>query len=99
MKLLSYRIGTLHDDVSEMKTSMRVLAEAVTKLALVEDRQEQAANAMERSFRLMEGLETRVSTIEKSYPGLKKTEIWVDRAVWGIVVAVSVFVAKRLGLL
>lgn len=101
---LATQLADLHSDVGEIKTGMsdfrdgmRELATAITKLALVEERQSQASLAIERCFKLAERLEgkiesvsLRVTELEKAEPQQARTSEWVDRAVWAIVAASSV---------
>lgn len=97
--MLNARLGALHDDVGEMKLVLRELTSAITKLALIEERQAQAQAAQERAFKVIESLETRLSTLEKQMPHITSTSRWVDRAVAGTVVGAAVFVAKKTGLM
>ena len=59
------QIGNLHEDVAEIKTAMKELASAITKLALVEERQSHANLAQERVFAAVAVLEKRVAVIER----------------------------------
>lgn len=95
--LLSHRLGTLHDDVTEMKVAMKDLATAITKLALIEERQANAAAAQERAFKVLERLETRVGALELLVPANKRISIWVDRAAWGSAGLLVMFVLKKSG--
>lgn len=98
-RMLSAKLETLHDDVVEMKTSLNKLADAITKLALVEERQAQASLALERAFKALEKLEGRVSLIESKMPDADRAHRWLDRGLWAALAAVAVFVGKKTGLL
>ena len=52
--LLAAKLGALHEDVSEIKAALTKLSDAITKLALVEERQTQSAAALERAFTAIE---------------------------------------------
>lgn len=106
-------LANLHADVGDIKAGMqdfrdgmKELAAAILKLALVEERQAQAGQAIERCFKLAEKLETkldgaieRVVELEKAEPAQNKAAEWVDRAVWAIVSAAGMLTASKLGLL
>lgn len=110
---LATQLAELHSDVGEIKSGMsdfrdgmRELATAITKLALVEERQSQAGQAIERCFKLAERLEgkieavsSRVTELEKAEPQQARTSEWVDRAIWGIVAATAAAAASKLGVL
>lgn len=112
--LLAHRLDALHNDVGDIKAALRDLATAVTRLAVVEERQQQAAAAQERGFRALERVEQRVSTLEhqmpdradqrlaaleQQAPAVNRTAAWVDRAVWAAAAAAVMYVAKSAGLL
>ena len=79
--VLSERFQALHDDVSEIKSAIRDLAAAITKLALIEDRQSNVAAAQERLFAALARLELRVIELEKSSPANSQTHAWVEKAI------------------
>lgn len=107
------QLAALHSDVGEIKTGMqefrdgmRELSAAILKLALVEERQAQSMQALERAFKLLEKLDTkleavslRVTELEKAEPGQARTSAWVDRAVWSIVAFTAAMVASKLGMI
>ena len=108
MQMVAERIGLLHDDISElkdsMKESMREMAVAVNKLVQVETRQEainqaymQVRTQLEKETEKREHLESRVDSIEREQPMTKQVVRWVLYAVGAIVVAAATFVAKAVG--
>jgi hypothetical protein len=97
--VLTVKIDMLHSDVVDMKTALSELSKAITKLALVEERQAQTADAMERAFKAIGKIEDRISVLEISAPKTKETNTWVDRFILGIVMAVMGFVGTKLGML
>lgn len=88
----------LHSDVVDVKTALNELSKAITKLALVEERQAQTAEAMERAFKAIGKIEDRLTTLEQSAPKSKETSIWMDRFILGIIIVVMGFVGTKLGL-
>lgn len=96
--VIDHRLQTLHEDVSEIKAALGKLTDAVTKLALLEERQMHFASAQERGFAALERVEARLLVIEQQLPNSKRTSIWVDRAVLFVVGMVAMYVAKKVGL-
>lgn len=112
--VLSHRLETLHGDVGEIKSALRDLTQAVTRLALVEERQAQSSAALDRAFRALERVEQRVAAVEQQTPdrldqrlaaleqqapNATRAAAWVDRAVWAAAAAAGMYIAKSAGLL
>ena len=96
--VLAAKIEMLHSDFGEVKTTLAELSKAITKLALVEERQAQTAEAMERAFRLIGKLEDRLTELEKAQPE-DETSVWVDRFILWAVMGVMGFIGAKIGLL
>lgn len=96
--VLSIQLKTLHDDVSEMKSALKDLATAITKLALIEERQANAAAAQERAFAALERVEARLALLEKDGTANKRISVWFDRAIWAAMGLLVMMVLKRSGL-
>lgn len=99
------RLGILSDDVGELKETLRQIATAVTRLALVEERQSQTNEALGRAFTSIDKIdgklttiEQRVATIEKEIPMQRQASGWVLSAVWAAAGAAVLFVAKKAGI-
>lgn len=88
--LLSAKLQTLHTDVSDIKGSLKDLAAAINKLALVEERLSNATAAQERSFKALEKLEERIDELEKKTVTSDSTSKWIDR---GLIAALGAFFA------
>lgn len=104
LSVLHADVGDIKSGMVDFKEGMKELSQAILKLALVEERQAHASQAMERSFRLLEKLEQRVDGIalrvtelEKSEPAQSRTAEWVDRAVWAAAAAAVAAAASKLG--
>ena len=89
VSVLSAKLQSLHQDVGEIKKALGSLTEAITKLALIEERQIVTNHALERAFSALEKLESRITALEKEAPINKRNNIWVDRFVTGSVVALA----------
>ena len=96
---LQVKIGMLHEDMIEMKAVLNRMSEALTKLALVEQQQSQIAQALERAFKGIAKMDSRVAVLEKSSLKTKETSVWVDRFVLAIVVAAGNYAAFKLGII
>lgn len=99
LNVFSVKLDMLHSDVVDMKTALGELSKAITKLALVEERQAQTADALERAFKAIGKIEDRLSTLEQAAPKSKETSAWVDRFVLSAVVLITGFIGTKLGLL
>ena len=64
MQVLATKIEGLSQDMSEMKHGIAKMADALTKLAIVEERQTQTILAQERAFKALERVEERQRTHE-----------------------------------
>ena len=100
------RLGILSDDVGELKETLRQIASAVTRLALVEERQMQTNEALSRAFKQIDkldlkltGIEQRLGTLERLQPLQQQTNGWVLTSVWIVAGAAVMFVAKKTGIL
>lgn len=93
------RLETLHKDVGEIKAALRDLTHAITKLALIEERQTQATASLDRAFTALERLEQRIARLEEAAPINSQASKWVFGGMWAAAGALLVIVAKKAGLL
>ena len=100
------RLGLLSEDVGELKETLRQIASAVTRLALVEERQMQTNEALSRAFKQIDkfdlkltSVEQRLGALERMQPIQQQTNGWVLTAVWAAAGAAVMFVAKKTGVL
>lgn len=104
------RLGILSGDVGVLKETLRQIASAVTRLALVEERQKerqmQTNEALSRAFKQIDkldmkltGIEQRLGTLERMQPLQQQTNGWVMTSVWIVAGAAVMFVAKKTGIL
>ena len=63
-QILGHQMEMVRADMSELKSAMKDVATAMTKLALVEERQAHAALAQDRTTKLLEKLETKVEAYQ-----------------------------------
>ena len=100
------RLGLLSEDVGELKETLRQIASAVTRLALVEERQMQTNEALSRAFKQIDKfdlkltvVEQRLGALERMQPIQQQTNGWVMTSVWVAAGAAVMFVAKKTGIL
>lgn len=97
IEVIAHKLETLHSDVREIEIILRELTAAITRLSLIEERQTQAAAALERSFVALDKLETRIASLEQLAPANRRIHIWIDRAVWGALGLMGMALAKQIG--
>lgn len=98
IQVIAVRLDNLHADVSGMRDVLKELATAVTKLAVIEERQGQAAQALERAFKVLEKVEARLDALEHAQPLQQQATDWVKAGVWAAVCVTALFIAKKVGL-
>lgn len=96
---LMERMAGMQNDISEIKGSISVMAAAIQKLAVIEERQANAAAALERAFAEITRLTTKVERLEADRANSATTSKWVDRGIVGVVTAAAIFAAKKIGLM
>lgn len=97
IQVIAVKLENLHADVSGMQDVLKELAAAVTKLAVIEERQGQAAQALERAFLSLEKVEARIAALEKVQPLQQQTTDWVGKGVWAGMGVLGMAVAKKMG--
>jgi hypothetical protein len=95
---LNTRLQVLHEDVTDIKSVLKDLTSAITKLALIEERQAQASAAQERAFKALERIEERVSALEKRVPMNDHMNRWIERIFTAVILAVVLFALKKIGI-
>lgn len=82
------KIDAMSGDMSELKSSLKELAGAVSKLAVIEERQTATNESIGRAFKQIDALSTRVTTIEQAQPIQKQSSDFVQNAMKYIVAIV-----------
>ena len=82
------KIESISGDMVEIKQTMRELATAVSRLAVIEERQTTTNDSISRAFKEINALSTRVATLEQAQPIQKQSSDLVQTAVKYIVAAV-----------
>lgn len=97
VKNLEFRLGALHDDVRDVRGSMNKMADAISKMALIEERQGNTNMLVTQVNGKLDRMETRISILEVNAPQMTRTSLWVDRAVLFVVGAMAMFMLKATG--
>ena len=95
-EILTVKLEALHNEVSDIKSALDRLSDAITKLALVEQQQNQIAAALERAFKAIAKVEDRVTAFEQAQPTNTEVAKWVDRGLMAVAGAGVVFIAKAI---
>ena len=105
LAVLHADVGDIKSGMADFKAGMKELAAAILKLALVEERQTNTAQALERAFMLLEKLDKKVDAVvervhelEKSEPMQNKAAEWTERLLWAAASAALMFIAAKSGL-
>jgi thiamine kinase-like enzyme len=96
--VIATRLETLHNDLVDLKKSHAKMADALIKLALVEERQATFLAAQERTFKAIERIEDRLVMLEKDAPKNALATNWVTVAVGAAAASALAFVASKVGL-
>jgi hypothetical protein len=103
---MEMKLDMLHGDVKEMRDALKDVAAAITRLAVVEERQTQTAAAQERAFAVISTLESkfekvddRLKRLEELAVASKQTNHWVEKGLWAAGAAGATYIAKKVGLL
>lgn len=93
---LATKLLSLHEDVSEIKGALKDLTSAITKLALIEERQTVTNASLERAFVAISRVEDRLTELERLAPINNQARIWVERAIIAIAGAAFFFVWEQM---
>ena len=89
---LTSKLFSLHEDVSEIKGALRDLTSAITKLALIEERQTVTNAALERAFVAISRVEDRLAELERMTPINNQSRLWIERFILALAGAALAFI-------
>jgi methyl-accepting chemotaxis protein len=95
---LASDINHIRENQDTMRDAIERMSEAVTRLAIIEERQSSASQAIDRVMTAVEKLDERVRTLEVAEPMQAKTSEWVQSALWAAGSVAAMFIAHRVGL-
>lgn len=102
-------VAVLLDKVTKMETSLEKVADAMTKLAVIEERQGADKAALERAFGAItkvdercasasEQMSKRLAALELAAPMNNQTTKWATTMLWAAAAAAAMYVARKVGL-
>ena len=92
------RLDRMEKAQDETRDTLREVAAAINKLAVIEERQQAASSAIERLAVEQKRIDERLRALEISEPMQAQTAEWVKNAVWAAASAAAMFAAGKLGL-
>ena len=92
------RLDRMEKAQDETRDTLREVAAAINKLAVIEERQQVASSAIERLAAEQKRIDERLRALEISEPMQAQTAEWVKNAVWAAASAAAMFAAGKLGL-
>lgn len=92
------RLDRMEKAQDETRETLREVAAAINKLAVIEERQQVASSAIERLAAEQKRVDERLRALEISEPMQAQTAEWVKNAVWAAASAAAMFAANKLGL-
>ena len=109
VKIVADRLQSLHQDVNElkdsMKESMKEMSSAVTKLVLLEERNTQTVRLIERAMRELDDqkvehnkLVDKVNNLAEQAPLNRQTNRMIDALIYAVVGGVLMFIGKQVGI-
>jgi response regulator RpfG family c-di-GMP phosphodiesterase len=90
------QLAAMQQEISEMKSVLKELTTAVSKLAVIEERQLTVRETVQRMEDSNAALISRISALELANVRNKQTSDWVGKAIWGIVSGAAVYLMGRL---
>jgi hypothetical protein len=93
------RIDHLIRQTEKIEKSIERMAEAVTKLAIIEERQDAHRDNLDRLAIAVEKIDTRLDVLERAAPENARVAGWVTSAAWSACGLVAVFAMTKVGLL
>lgn len=93
------RLDRMERAQDETRDTLREMAAAINKLAVIEERQHMASSAIERLAAEQKRIDERLRALEISEPMQARSSEWVMSAIWAAATAAVMFVAAKAGLL
>jgi hypothetical protein len=95
MQVLAGEMKMLRSDVAEMKVAFKEISHALSKIALVEERQTHMSASVERAFKEIEKIQVRLDKLEQAAPINNQTSKWLEMALIGCAGAVGSYILSH----
>jgi peptidoglycan hydrolase CwlO-like protein len=94
LEYLKAKQDALADDMSEVKTSLRYISEALQSLTRLEEKHTNMISAIDRINQKVDGHEERIRTNENKLAA----QMWIERVVWITAAGIITMLLKSGGL-
>lgn len=91
------RLDRMEKTQDETRATLRDVATALNKLAVIEERQQATSTAIERLAAEQKRIDERLRALEVAEPMQVQAAEWVQRAVWAAAAAAVMFMAGKAG--
>lgn len=88
----------MREGIADLSGSMKQVAEAMVRLARLEERHGAISVTLDRLFDAQSGLDGRLSALEAAKPSQDDAAHWVRMAIGGVLGAAGVFLLRKLGI-
>lgn len=92
---LTHHIQRIREAQDRTEKAVSQIADALTRLALVEERQANTSSSIDRLAVSLDKLETRLKALELTGPNNARVTALVDKAMWGIVGGAVIYLVQR----
>ena len=105
VSVIATKLDLLHKDMGELRNTQEKMADAITRFAVIEERQTAMMDAVKRAFNTIDEvrndsklMEIRIRNVETTNATNTKVSRWIEMGLLGIAVVVFQAVSKQVGL-
>ena len=99
LEVIVHKVTRMATDLDKMANSVEKLSESMGRIVLVEERIGNMVSNLERIHKRLDEGDKRMHGLELSTLNTDASAKWIDRALVGLVGAIGVFAANKLGLM
>lgn len=92
---LTHHIQRIREAQDRTETAVSQIADALTRLAIVEERQSSSSGAIGKLTLSIENLNTRIQALELLTPTNSRAAQIVDKALWGVAGGAVIYVVQK----
>lgn len=92
---LTHHIQRIREAQDRTEKAVSQIADALTRLALVEERQSNTTASIDRLATSLDKLEIRLKALELTGPNNARVTALVDKAMWGIVGGAVIYLVQK----
>ena len=104
VSVIATKLDLLHKDMGELRNTQEKMADAITRFAVIEERQSTMMDAVKRAFNTIDEvrsesklMEIRMRNVETANATNTKVSRWIEMGLLGIAVVVFQAVSKQIG--